>query len=152
MKKFLRRLASATIMATMMLSSVSAYAAQLPQSIMLDGREFVMDINAGGGSGTAEPDKSMNLKRSLSKSAYKVIGSDVRLYVDYSHGHGGDHFAAGWVRATAPRFTARAEVWSGSRLDTTGSNNRNVGDTAEASSYLAVGIVKNANPRIFYSW
>lgn len=163
MKKFSLRLGSAAIIATMMLSSVSAYAAQspesismngteLPNSIMMDGREFVMDVNAGGGSGTAMPDKSMTMMRSMARSSYKVTGSDVRLYVDYSHGHGGDHFAAGWVEATAPRFTARAEVWANGKLDTTGSNNLNKGNIANAASYLACGIVKNATPRIFYNW
>ncbi|WP_206700941.1 hypothetical protein [Lysinibacillus sphaericus] len=34
---------------------------------------------------------------SISRNSYKVTGSDVRLYVDSSHGHGGDHFASGWV-------------------------------------------------------
>ena len=72
--------------------------------------------------------------------------------MDYSHGHGGDHFLLNGYKGNCASFTARAEVWSGSRLNTTGSNYRNLGDTAEATSYLAVGIVKNAKPRIFYSW
>lgn len=146
MKKFLRRMASATIIATMAVSSISAYGAQLPKSIMMNGREFVMDITAGGGSGTATPDNPK------ARSSYKVLGSDVRLYIDYSHGHGGDHFAAGWVQATAPYFTARAEVWANGRLVVTGTNNMNIGDIADGSSYLAAGIIPNATPRIFYNF
>ena len=131
-------------------ASATAFAVELPQTMVRDGRVFTIDRSAGGGPNTATPDFNM---RSVTRDAdYKVLGSDVALYVDYSHGHGGDHFASGWVRATAPKFTARAEVWANGKLDTTGPNTKNVGDTAKASSYLAVGIVKNAVPRIFYNW
>lgn len=147
-KEILRKTTAIVITTGLMLSSISTFAMQLPDSIDMDGKTFVMDKSAGGGSGTAIPDEGMNMKR----SSYKVTGSDVRLYVDYSHGHGGDHFAGGWVEATAPRFTARAEVWSNGRLDTTGSNNLNKGKIASASSYLAMGIVKNVTPHIFYNW
>lgn len=156
MKKNLYRLVGLAITTMMMVSSVSVHAEQLPtvvmngtelpESIMIDGREFVMDKSAGGGRGTAEPDGVM------SRASYSVLGSDVRLYVDYSHGQGGDHFSSGWVKTTAPSFTARAEVWANGRLNTTGPNTKNKGDTATATSYLATGIVSNATPRIFYNW
>ena len=55
---------------------------------------FVMDKSADGGSDSASRD---NNTMSISRNSYKVTGSDVRLYVDSSHGHGGDHFASGWV-------------------------------------------------------
>lgn len=148
MKKNLGMLLSITAVASMMFSSVPAFAAQLPDTIIRDGKEFVMDVSAGGGSGTATPD---NIS-SMARSSYKVLGSDVKLYIDYSHGHGGDHFSAGWVKATAPKFYARAEVWANGRLDTSGKNTDNKGDTANATSYLATGIVENATPRIFYGW
>ncbi len=131
-------------------ASATAFAVELPQTMVRDGRVFTIDKNAGGGPNTATPDFNM---RSVTRNAdYKVLGSDVALYVDYSNGQGGDHFAAGWVRATAPKFTARAEIWANGKLDTTGPNKKNVGDTAKATSNLAVGIVKNAVPRIFYNW
>lgn len=147
MNKFILRLIGVTTLTTMLFSGVSVYATELPDTIIRNGKVFVKDVSAGGGKDTAIPDFS-----TMSQRSYKVLGSDVALYIDYSHGHGGDHFASGWVRATAPRFTARAEVWANGRVDTTGSNVSNVGDTATATSYLAVGIVKNATPRIFYSW
>lgn len=144
--------------AVMIFSNIPAFAAQMPESITahgelpgsitIDGREFMLDRTAGGGRNTATPDKNMN----MTQSSYRVTGSDVALYIDYSHGHGGDHFAAGWVEATAPRFTARAEVWANGRVVVTGTNNLNRGNRAEAASYLAVGIVNNAVPRIFYNW
>lgn len=147
-KSFLRKLATTMVIAGMMVSSVPAFAEELPESINMDGRVFVMDKTAGGGSGTATPDNEINMER----GAYKVTGSDVRLYIDYGHGHGGDHFAAGWVETTAPRFTARAEIWSNGRPVTIGKNTLNIGKVAKANSGLAVGIISNAKPRIFYAW
>lgn len=147
MKRFL----SLTLAAMLSIgASATAFAAELPETIVRDGRAFTIDRSAGGGPDTAIPD--FNLKSAARASDYKVLGSDVALYIDYSHGHGGDHFAAGWVKATAPKFYARAEVWANGKVDTTGANTKNVGDTANATSYLAVGIVDNAVPRIFYNW
>lgn len=103
-------------------ASATAFAVELPQTMVRDGRVFTIDKNAGGGPNTATPDFNM---RSVTRNAdYKVLGSDVALYVDYSNGQGGDHFAAGWVRATAPKFTARAEIWANGKLDTTGPNKK----------------------------
>lgn len=156
-KNIFRNVASSLLVVCLLFSSVPTFAAdsnsvsvspELPESIYLDGREFKMDKSAGGGFGTATPD--FDTKNQL--NSYRILGSDVRLYIDYSHGHGGDHFAAGWVQTTAPKFTARAEVWQGSRLVVTGTNNPNQGDIARAASYLAVGIIKDARPRIFYAW
>ncbi len=147
-KKFLRKLAGTMVVAGMMFSSIPVFAAELPESITMDGKVFIMDKTAGGGSGTATPYNSISMER----SSYQVTGSDVRLYIDPSHGHGGDHFASGWVSTTAPRFTARAEVWSNGRPDTVGRNTANIGNIASASSGLAVGLVPNAAPRIFYAW
>lgn len=156
-KNILRNLATSMAVAGMMFSSIPALATEselpeLPESIIMDGKEFIMDKSAGGGSGTATPDNSISEVQSLASTSYQVTGSDVRLYVDYSNGHGGDHYAHGWVQATAPRFTARAEVWANGKLNTTGSNNLNNGNIAYGTSYLATGIVKNAEPRIFYAW
>lgn len=147
MKKFL-----SLIMATMLAigTYTTAFAEELPQTIFRDGRVFTIDRSAGGGPNTATPD--FDMRNTYRDASYKVLGSDVALYIDYTHGHGGDHFAAGWVQTTAPIFWAKAEVWANGRVDTTGSYNKNVGDIARASSYLAVGIVENAVPRIFYKW
>lgn len=147
---FKKRLIPLMLVAIIMLSTTSVFAAELPETIVRDGRVFTMDKTAGGGKDTATPD--FNMDTIMMRSSYRVTGSDVRLYVDYSHGHGGDHFAAGWVEATAPRFTARAEVWANGRLVVTGTNNWNRGNRAEAASYLAAGIISNAVPRIFYNW
>ena len=147
MKKYFKRITGILAASAVMVSSVPVFAAQLPDTIIRDGRVFVMDKSSQK-SEPAIPDFTNLTKR----ASYKVLGSDVQLYIDPSHGHGGDHFAAGWVQATAPKFTARAEVWSGSKLDTTGPNTANIGDTANACSYLAVGIVKDARARIFYNW
>ena len=150
-RNIFRNMAAALMIAGTVASSIPAASAastsapELPETITLDDRVFTMDVSAGGGYGTATAE---NIKA----RAYSVLGSDVRLYVDDSHGHGGDHFAAGWVQANAPRFTARAEVWANGRLNTTGTNNLNKGNIANAASYLAVGIVSNATPRIFYAW
>lgn len=157
-KKFISKIAPIVVVAGIMFSSIPAFATELsepitpvelPESITMDGKVFIMDKSAGGGSGTATPD---NKSMSITRSSYKVTGSDVRLYVDSSHGHGGDHFSSGWVDATAPRFTARAEVWSNGRLNTTGNNQLNSGIRANATSFLATGLVPNATPRIFYNW
>ncbi len=160
-KNLLGKMVATMAVAGMMVTSIPVSAAELPdlgtelpQSITMDGKVFIMDESAGGGSGTATADNDVRMLRanSVLSSAYSVLGSDVRLYVDYSHGHGGDHFAAGWVQANAPRFTARAEVWAGGRTIKAGSNNLNQGDIANASSGLAVGLVPSASPRIFYAW
>lgn len=147
-KKVLRKLAATTVIAGMMFSSTPALAEELPESITMYGKVFEMDKTAGGGSGTATPDNNISTQR----SSYTLTGSDVRLYVDYSHGHGGDHFSSGWVKTTAPRFTARAEVWSNGRANTVGRNTLNNGNIANATSGLGVGIVPKATPRIFYAW
>lgn len=147
---FNKRILSLILLTIMILSTTNVFATELPETIVRDGRIFTMDKTAGGGKDMAIPD--FNMYTMMMRSSYKVTGSDVRLYVDYSHGHGGDHFAAGWVEATAPSFTARAEVWANGRLVVTGTNNSNIGNRATAASYLAVGIVSNAVPRIFYNW
>lgn len=125
---------------------------ELPNKIIRDGKEFRL-YEPSRKFNSAEPDfatTSDQLKTLNNK--YRVIASDVALYVDYSHGKGGDQFAAGYVKATAPRFTARAEVWDNGQLDTTGTNNKNKGDTARASSYLAVYKKESRYARIFYNW
>lgn len=146
---FKKRLIPLMLVAIMMLSTTSVFAAELPETIVRDGRVFTMDKTADDGKDTATPDFNMD---TIMLSSYRVTGSDVRLYVDYSHGKGGDHFAAGWVEATAPRFTARAEIWADGRVVVSGTNNWNRGNRAEAASHLAVGIIPNAVPRIFYNW
>ncbi|AMO32629.1 hypothetical protein J2D69_17105 [Lysinibacillus sphaericus] len=157
-KKFISKMTPIMVVSGIIFSSISAFATELPESnttvelpesITMDGKVLVMDKSAGGGSDSASRD---NNTMSISRNSYKVTGSDVRLYVDSSHGHGGDHFASGWVDATAPRFTARAEVWSNGRLNTTGYNHLNSGIRANATSYLATGLVPDATPRIFYNW
>lgn len=148
-KKFISKMTPIMVVSGIIFSSIPAFATELPESITMDGKVFVMDKSAGGGSDSASQD---NNTMSISRNSYKVTGSDVRLCVDSSHGHGGDHFASGWVDATAPRFTARAEVWSNGRLNTTGNNHLNSGIRANATSYLATGLVPNATPRIFYNW
>ncbi|WP_240186133.1 hypothetical protein [Lysinibacillus fusiformis] len=97
-KKSITKMASIMVISGIMFSCIPAFATELsepitpvelPESITMDGKVFIMDKSAGSGSGTATPEnKSMNITR----SSYKVTGSDVRLYVDSSHGHGGDHF------------------------------------------------------------
>lgn len=110
----------------------------------IDGRVFELDESYDG-KNTATPDNEMT-------RAYSVLGSDVALYIDYSHGHGGDHFASGWVQATAPSFTARAVACTNGSLNTTDQNTRNVGNTANATSYLSTGVSSSNTPRIFYAW
>ncbi len=148
-KKFISKMTPIMVVSGIIFSSIPAFATELPESITMDGKVLVMDKSAGGGSDSASRD---NNTMSISRNSYKVTGSDVRLYVDSSHGHGGDHFASGWVDATAPRFTARAEVWSNGRFNTTGNNHLNSGIRANATSYLATGLVPDATPRIFYNW
>ncbi len=148
MKKLFSLITATALASTLMLSSV--YAAeietpQLPKSMTIDGRVFEKD-DSYEGRNTAMPDNGKMTR------AYSVLGSDVALYIDYSHGHGGDHFSYGWVQATAPSFTARAEVWANGSMHTTGPNTRNVGNTADATSYLSVGVSSSNSPRIFYAW
>lgn len=140
--------AASVAIATMMLSNVSANTGELPSSIVMNGKAYVMDA-ATCVRGTAEPDKRMT---NAVPSNYSVIDSSVALYIDSSHGQGGDHYASGYVRATAPSFKARAEVYSNGSSDTTGSNYWNSGDRADATSYLACGIRPNASAHIFYEW
>ncbi|MFC4403060.1 hypothetical protein [Gracilibacillus xinjiangensis] len=141
----------------LMFSSIPVFATQspespeLPESITKDGKVFTLDKSYGGGPGTATPDKTLDNSMNL-LSSYRVTGSDVALYIDYSHGHGGDHYAHGFVEATAPRFTARAEVWENGRLNTAGTNNLNRGNIAYGTSHLAVGVSSAHYPRIFYNW
>ncbi|MEK8200157.1 hypothetical protein [Lysinibacillus sp. FSL M8-0134] len=150
-----RNMAAALMIAGTVASSIPAASAaptsapELPETITVDGKVYTMDVSAGGGYGTATADNMEG--RATTLASYQVLGSDVRLYVSPNN-HGGDHVAAGWVEATAPRFTARAEIWSNGRLDTTGSNMLNKGSIANATPHPAVGIVSNATPRIFYAW
>ncbi|MGN9165747.1 hypothetical protein ACTNDY_10785 [Tissierellaceae bacterium HCP3S3_D8] len=152
-----RRVIGLLLVMVCILSANSVFAAEkatqgLPNKIIRDGREFKL-YEPSRRSNSAEPDFSATSDQfKMLRDSYRVIASDVALYIDYSHGHGGDQFAAGYVQATAPKFTARAEVWDNGRLDTTGTNNKNRGDTAEAASYLSVYIKESRYARIFYNW
>ncbi len=157
-KSILRSMAASMAVAGMMFASIPALAAEspespelpeLPKSITIDGKEYVMDETAGGGSDTATHDNSMSKVQTF--ASYKLLGSDVGLYINQNN-HGGDHYAYGWVRTTAPTFTARAEIWSNGKVNTTGPNKLNSGDIAYAFSNQAIGLVPNATPRIFYAW
>ncbi len=148
MKKLFSLITVTALASTLMLSSVYATeieTPELPKTMTVDGRVFELDESYDG-KNTATPDNEKMTR------AYSVLGSDVALYIDYSHGHGGDHFAAGWVQATAPSFTARAEVWANGSMHTTGQNMRNVGNIANAASYLSTGISSSNSPRLFYAW
>lgn len=121
---------------------------KLPEKIIRNGVEYKIDQNSRR-TNSAELDSGISL---MSTKGYKVLGSEVALYIDYSHGQGGDQFAAGWVQTNAPKFTARAEVWKSGKLETTGSNNKNQGDIARSTSALSVYIDESRYARIFYNW
>lgn len=148
-----KTVATLALMLMTMVSTTAAYAGEtqedlLPDKIVRDGRVFEY-VDGSSRPNSALPD----FEGDMSPMAdYQVIGSDVGLYIDYSHGHGGDHFAAGWVQATAPHFSARAQVWSKGSVKADGLWRRNQGNIARASSYLATGLVPNAVPMIFYRW
>ena len=122
---------------------------QLPDTVVVDGRLFVADISASRGQGSAEPDDGVVVSRS-----YTVLGSDVRMYIDYSHGHGGDQFAWGWVQATAPKFYARAEIRLNGQVEVKGTNTYNPtgSNIAESATPLAVSIDNNRKAHVFYGW
>jgi hypothetical protein len=126
-------------------------APELPDTMIRDGRLYVKDASANSGTNSAIADSPATLLRSVN---YQITGSDVSKYIDYSHGHGGDEYAYGWVQTTAPSFYARAELWNNGALDTTGQNSYNYAgeDIAYAGSYLSVGIVSSRYARIFYGW
>lgn len=149
-KGILRSMVTSAAVVGMLFSSIPAFAAesespQLSESLTIDGKEVVLVKSE---SNTAILD---NTDKIQTFASYQLTGSDVALYVD-SNNHGGDHYAHGWVKTTAPRFTARAEVWQGSRAIATGTNNLNVGSIAYGTSSPAVGIASNRTPRIFYAW
>lgn len=154
-KGLLRSMVTSAAVAGMLFSSIPAFASEaespvLPESLNIDGKEVILEKSE---SNTAIFTPSLNKFDQIQTLAtYKLIGSDVGLYVDYSHGHGGDHYAHGWVQTTAPRFTARAEVWENGKVIATGTNNLNSGNTAYGTSTLAVGIAGKRTPRIFYAW
>jgi|GEM_PF-4338515 len=109
-KGILRSMVTSAAVAGMMFSSIPAFAAEspeLPESLIIDGKEFILEKSE---SNTATLETMGNFQ---TLASYQLLGSDVGLYVDSSHGHGGDNYASGWVKTTAPRFTARAEVWEG---------------------------------------
>lgn len=100
----------------------------LPNKIIRDSREFTL-YEPSRRSNSAEPDFSATSDQfKILRDSYRVIASDVALYIDYGHGHGSDQFVAGYVQATAPKFTAHA------------------------ASYLSVDIKESRYARIFYNW
>lgn len=148
-----KTIATLALMLMTMVSTTAAYAGEtqedlLPDKIVKDDRVFEC-IDGSSRPNSALPDFEGDMSPIAN---YKVLGSDVGLYIDYSHGHGGDYFAAGWVQATAPKFSACAQVWADGRLRADGSWHRNQGNIARASSYLTTGLVPNAVPMIFYRW
>lgn len=142
-KKLLSSVLVVAMIASMGTTVFASQTNNLPETILRGGKEYTLVANEPN---SAVPD---NIR---STRAYAVLASDVGLYIDYSHGHGGDYFASGYVTATAPRFTARAEVRVGSTTLATSGNKRNNSDTANATTHLTVGLVDNATPRIFYAW
>lgn len=137
-----KRLFSVLIVLIVLISALPSIAKELPESITIDGEVFVIDKTAGGGKDTAKPTNSIIMMG----SSYEVTGSDVALYTrpDYV-------VASGWVEATAPHFTARAEVWVNGQVHATGPNERNFRNRATSTSYKG-RFNEDATPRIFYSF
>lgn len=149
-KGILRSMVTSVAVAGMLFSSIPAFAAesespQLPESLTIDGKEVVLVKSE---SNTAILDNTGKIQ---TRASYQLLGSNVGLYVAANE-HGGDNYASGWVKTTAPRFTARAEVWEGGRVLVTGDNYLNSGNIANAWSKPAVGINSTRTPRIFYAW
>lgn len=152
MKRLLTILFALAIILAPISHSQSQNTKQLPKTIERFDKIYKIDENTRR-INCAELDKKNIFKSTVTMlSNYRVIASDVALYVDNSNNKGGDQFASGWVQATAPKFTARAEVWNQGELEVGGTNNRNKGDIAYATSYPCVYIDNNRYPRIFYSW
>lgn len=152
MKRLLTILFSLTIILAPISHAQSQNSKQLPKTIERFDNIYKIDESTRR-TNCAEFDKRNVLKSIITMfSNYRVIASDVALYIDDSNNKGGDQFASGWVQATAPKFTARAEVWNKGELEVGGTNSRNKGDTAYATSYACVYIDNNRYPRIFYSW
>lgn len=123
-------------------STFPSFAKELPESIIIGGEVFIMDKTAGGGRNTATPDNGI----SMTRSSYEVTDSDVRLYTRDKY-----NVVSGWVEATAPHFTARAEVWINGRVHATCPNERNQRNIATSTSYRG-RVYEDAIPRIFYSF
>ncbi|MDR2356462.1 MAG: hypothetical protein LBD92_00025 [Oscillospiraceae bacterium] len=149
MKKLVSTLLIVTLLA-MSGMTVLADRPQLPDTIIIDGREFVVDEAASAGRNSAIYDNSLFIPL----VGYTVLGSDVHMYIDYSHGHGGDQFASGWVQTNAPSFYARAEVRLNGQTVVTGINTQNSAgsDIAYSNTPLAIGIDNNRTANIFYGW
>lgn len=137
-----KRLFSMLIVLIVLVSALPVFAKELPESITIGGEVFRIDRAAGGGKDTATPDNSISMMR----SGYEVTGSDVALYTRPTY-----NVASGWVEATAPHFTARAEVWVNGKVHATGPNERNVRNRATSTSYRG-RFNEDATPRIFYSF
>ncbi len=152
MKRLLIILLTLIIILTPISHAQSKNIIQLPKTIERFCNIYKIDENTRR-TNCAELDKKNIFKSTVTMfSNYRVIASDVALYVDNSNNKGGDQFASGWVQATAPKFTARAEVWNRGQIEAGGANSRNKGDTAYSTSYTCVYIDNNRTPRIFYSW
>lgn len=156
MKKIIKKLTTSALLALMVISCVSINvlaaplsAPQLPDSIVVDGREFVKD-ELSGGFNTAIPDNEVAMFR----ASYRVLGSDVKLYTDPNpHGHGPEHFASGWVQTTAPRFYARAEVRLNGTTFATSGNEYNPAGSNIADATTVLCDYNTANKAyIFYGW
>ena len=139
-------------LAVVMLLAVTALAfaaEKVPETITVDGREFIRDARMVSVSNPALPDEGVVMMR-----GYTVTASDVWMYIDYGHGHGGDQFAYGYIQATAPSFYARAEIRLNGAVVVTGINKWNDpgSNISYSASYLAVGIDNNRKAHIFYGW
>lgn len=163
MKKMIQKLTASALLALMAISCVSfgALAApiptpQLPDSIIVDGIEFVKDKSSSG-RGTALPDNSVALKSNnnmaFAAASYKVTGSDVTLYTNSNpHGHGPEQFASGWVQTTAPSFYARAEVRRNNSTIVSDSNRWNSGSNIANSTTTYCDHNSGNKANFFYGW
>lgn len=125
-----------------LISALPSFAKELPESITIGGEVFIIDKTAVEGNNTATPDNIMKIMR----SGYEVTASDVALYTAPRYVS-----SYGYVEATAPQFTARAEVWVNGKVWATGRNQRNRRNIATATSYEG-RFNEDATPRIFYSF
>ena len=136
MKKSLISLSLLALLATPVVVSANP----LPEQVVRDGKVF--NAIHSEFDNVAIPDKA-NLRD------YVVTGSDVRKYEEANpHGQGPEHYASGWVSATAPRFYCRVTL---DYLDSSEQYNRTGENTAYASTVLG-GYLPNATPRLYYGW